>query len=224
MEVLRFSELIDEQVKAEISGKNEVIGILVDEGLDVIVLYNGYKYIYIPLLHLHSLEKYDDENPIKYDHKTIKPMFIEEDSISYRKILINAKGMFVETYVTGNKALHGYITSVLTDYFVFYSPVFKYVLVSFHHLKWLIPYPNTTTPYSLNEHELPVVPAMITVNRTFEEQLKKFINKLVVFDLGEKQEKIGVLKSVQQNFVELVTAEGHTVFLKISHIKTVHVP
>lgn len=43
---MRFSELIDEQVKAEISGKNEIIGILVDEGLDVIVLYNGYKYIY----------------------------------------------------------------------------------------------------------------------------------------------------------------------------------
>lgn len=221
---MRFANLLKEQVKTELSGKKEITGILIDEGLDVVVIYDGYKYFYIPLLHIHKLEKDFDEKHIASDKNAAQLMFLEEEAISYRKILLNAKGTFIEIYVTGNKSLHGYITSVLTDYFVFYSPVFKNVFVSFHHLKWLIPYHNMKTPYSLNEHELPVVPPGFSLQRTFEEQLRKFIDKLVVFDLGETNEKIGVIKSIQHNFVELVTAEGQKVFLKISHIKTVHVP
>lgn len=52
-----FKDLIDEEVDIEISGKAYFSGILIDNGLDILVLYNGRKYMYIPLLHLHNIKK-----------------------------------------------------------------------------------------------------------------------------------------------------------------------
>lgn len=152
------------------------------------------------------------------------PFLEESEPISFRKILMNAKGQFIELCVTGNRSIHGYITSVLNDYIVFYSPVFKTVFLSMQHIKWLIPYSTNLTPYTLSNTDLPVVPSTIPLARTFEEQLKKYIGHLLVFDLGENPNKVGLIQNISNNIVELVNAEANIVFWKLSHIKSVHLP
>lgn len=215
---------IGQEIEVEISGKTNFAGILIDLGLDMMVIFDGRKYLYIPLIHLQSLkERIDMEEAIQ---KPTEKMPIQDMShaISYRKTLMNAKGQFIEIFVTGNRSIHGYITSVLNDYLAFYSPIYKMMFISMHHLKWLRPYENKLTPYTLSNEDLPVVPANIPLARSFEEQLQKHKNQLLVFDMGDNPNKVGLLKSLKNNLVELVTASGETIFWKLAHLKSVHMP
>lgn len=222
----KFKSLIGEEVKVEISGKTTFTGILIDMGLDVLVLYNGTKYLYIPLIHMQSINDKKgsgNEEPIEKPNGSW-PFQSENESISYRKVLTNAKGQFVEIFITGNKSIHGYITSVLNDYIVFYSPVFKTMFISMQHLKWLSPYTSNRTPFTLNKSLLPVMPSNIPLVRNFEEQIKKYEGQLLVFDMGDHPEKIGLLSNISGNIVELITADGRTIFWKLSHLKSIHTP
>ncbi|MGJ7921603.1 DUF2642 domain-containing protein [Neobacillus sp. LXY-4] len=221
-----IKNLLGKEVEIEISGKTFFKGLLIDMGLDIIVLFNGEQYLYIPLMHLHNLSertiKPNEENTEKPTMKM--PFQNEQETISYRKILNNAKGQFLEIFVTGNRSIHGYITSVLNDYIVFYSPVYKTIFVSMQHLKWLIPYSTALTPYTLSNSVLPVVPSSIPLARSFEEQLKKYEGQLLVFDLGDNPDKVGLVKGISNNIVTLTTAGGQTIFWKLMHLKTVHIP
>ncbi|MFB6465654.1 DUF2642 domain-containing protein [Cytobacillus sp. Hz8] len=211
------------EVEVEISGRTYFTGILIDIGLDILVLFDGQKFLYIPFLHLHNIK----ENKIKEIAEKppeAAPLQFEKESISYRKILTNAKGQFIEIFVTGNRSIHGYITSVLNDYIVFYSPVYKRVLISMQHLKWLTPYFNQLTPYTLNTEELPIVPSTLPLSRSFEDELKKYKDQLLVFDLGDNPDKVGLMKNVSNNILELVLADGQTVYWKLLHLKTVNFP
>ncbi|RFU66188.1 DUF2642 domain-containing protein [Peribacillus saganii] len=219
-----LKSFLGKDVEVEISGKTYFSGILIDMGLDILVLFNGRKYLYIPLLHLHNIKEREVRGHEEQTEKPTNtmPFQNEKETISYRKILTNAKGQFVEIFVTGNMSIHGYITNVLNDYIVFYSPVFKTLCISMQHLKWLTPYTNNLTPYTLNNADLPVVPANMPLARSFEEQLKKFEGHLLVFDLGHDPNKVGLLKNINNNIAELVNAEGKTIFWKLMHLKTVH--
>ncbi|AZB43347.1 DUF2642 domain-containing protein [Bacillus sp. FJAT-42376] len=219
---MTYTQLIGKPVEAEITGKVKFFGHLVDAGLDIIVLFNGTQHLYIPLLHLHSIQQTNEFEDAQGDPPAM-PLQGDEQ-ISYRKTLNQAKGIFTEIYVTGNKSLHGYITNVLNDYLVFYSPVFKNVFISLHHLKWLIPYPANTSPYTLNSRELPVTIAGLSVSRNLEEQLKKQVGQMIVFDLAENPDKLGLLKNIDQNMMELIKADGQPIYLKISHVKAAHLP
>ena len=221
-----FRNLQNEYVKVEISGKTLFSGVLLDNGLDIIVLNDGEKYLYIPLNHVHNIKKSPKGETEFTLHTTGKDLPFQDDSetISYRKILNNAKGQFIELFVTGNKSIHGYITNILNDYIVFYSPVFKTILISMHHIKWLIPYTSNLTPYTLNNANLPIVPSNIPLARTFEEQLKKYTDQLLVFDLGDAPDKIGLVKNISNNIIEIITAEGTPVYWKLTHLKSVHLP
>ncbi|CAM3861684.1 DUF2642 domain-containing protein [Mesobacillus zeae] len=221
-----IKSLLGLDVKVEISGSTVVSGILIDVGLDILVLFNGKKYLYIPMIHLHNIK---ERELAGFEEKTEQPkvpmpLKSEAENISYRKILTNAKGQFLEVFVTGNRSIHGYITSVLNDYIVFYSPVFKTLFISMQHLKWLTPYMSSLAPYKLSSSELPIVPASLALARSFEEQLKKYEGKLLVFDLGDHPDKAGLVKGINHNIVELINAEGRNIFWKMHHLKTVHIP
>ncbi|GGJ66463.1 hypothetical protein GGR02_001637 [Anoxybacillus voinovskiensis] len=219
----QLKTLLGKQVRVEVSGGTIVQGVLVDVGPDIVVIYTGKEYLYIPHLHIHHIKLHiDPANQISSPFPEIPLQ--EETNISYRKTLVNAKGRFVEIYVIGNKTIHGYITSVLNDYFVFYSPVYKTMFISLQHLKWLIPYQKSITPYTLGNDLLPVQPTTLALQRSLEEQLKKTEGQLVIFDIGDHPMKIGLLKQVQNNMVELVTANGESVYWKIHHLKIVHFP
>lgn len=216
---------IGKEVEVEISGKTFFNGILIDLGLDIVVLYDGWKFLYIPILHLHNIkERISIENEQTEQPPAGTPFQPENETLSYRKVLTNAKGQFVEIYVTGNKSIHGYITSVLNDYIVFYSPVYKSLFISMQHLKWLTPYTTKLTPYTLKPEELPVVPSSIPLSRSYEEQIKKFKGQLIIFDMGDDPNKVGLMTELSNNIVELVTASGTKVYWKLMHLKTAHLP
>ena len=215
--------LIGKDVVIEISGKTMLSGILIDLGPDILVIFDGLKYLYIPLIHLHNIRERIAEEAIQKPAGNV-PIEEMSDSLSYRKTLTNAKGKFVEVFVTGNQSIHGYITSVLNDYIVLYSPVYKDMLISMHHLKWLTPYHNSLTPYTLSNEKLPVVPSSMPLARSFEEQLQKYDGKLLVFDLGNHPDKVGLVTSILNNIVHIITAGGESVYWKLSHLKTIHIP
>ncbi len=215
--------LLDHYVELDISGKAVPIrGKLIDLGQDILVLHNGTQFLYVPLIHLQQLRLSVRENQ-DVDAPEI-PFEPQNDPISYRKVLMNAKGMFSELYIAGNQSIHGYLTSVMNDFFVFYSPVYHSVIVSLSHLKYLIPYNPNVTPYTLTPEQFPLKPSPITLARTFDQQLRKLIGEFVILDLGENPNKIGVLKSIDQNMIELSTAGGNAVYLHFDHVKTVHLP
>ncbi|MFX3633024.1 MAG: DUF2642 domain-containing protein [Candidatus Pristimantibacillus sp.] len=215
--------LLDHHVELEISGKMTPIrGKLIEFGQDILVLHNGTKFLYVPLIHLQQLKVYaPEEETILVPELPYEPF---NDAISYRKILMNAKGMFSEIYITGNQSIHGYLTTVMNDFFVFYSPVYHTVIISLHHLKYLIPYTPNVTPYTLTAEQFPLKPSPLTLSRTFDQQLRKLIGEFVVLDLGENPNKTGVLKAVDQSMIEIATASGNAVFIHFDHVKTVHVP
>lgn len=219
-----LQNLIEQNVELEVSGGNIFRGILVDLGQDIIVLFNGKDFFYIPFLHVHNLRQKNLDDLEMYENSSVSLLNDDQTPISYRKTLVNAKGRFVEIFVTGNKSVHGYVTSVMNDYFVFYSPVYKTMFISLNHLKWLTPYQSNITPYTLGNEELPVKPVSIPLQRSLEEQLKKMEGNLAVFDLGDHPLKIGMLKQVRDNLIELVAAGGETVYWKIPHIKTIYIP
>lgn len=218
-----MTELIGENVYIELTKKSYFKGILTDVGSDILILYDGQKFFYIPWLHVRSLQL-NSSTDDQVDKPTESSLAEETESISYRKILTNAKGMFAEISVIGNLTFHGYILSVLSDYFVFYSPVFKTMYISLSHLKWITPYNKNITPYTLSNTSLPVNPSNAPLLRSFEDQLKKGEGKLVVIDGGGDPMKIGLLKGVKDNLLEIAIASGETVYLKLTHVKSLHFP
>lgn len=220
-----FNELIGKNIEIEISGGNFLHGMLVDSGLDILVLYVGktQTFFYIPLVHIQRVkEAKKEENSTVYHPPSEKPLETESLSISFRGILTNARGRFVEVYITGNKSIYGYLTSIMNNHFVFYTPVYKTVFISMDHVKWLIPYPEQLTPYSIDNQTLPAAPAPIPLARSFEDQCKKLENQLVVIDGGDSSEKIGLLKKVWNKQLTLITAEREIVYRNLEHVKTIH--
>ncbi|MCC2931168.1 DUF2642 domain-containing protein [Bacillus mojavensis] len=221
-----LNQFLDTDVEVVISGDTRFVGTLIDIGQDIFVIFDGCNYLYIPLLHLHQMNKAintNTEKPILIDPEDTM-MEAENNSFSYRNTLNKVKGKFIEIYVTGDRSIHGYVTSVLNDYIVFFSPVFKTLFISMHHLKWFTPYSTEQTPYTLDNSQLPVVPSSVSLVRNFEEQIKKYVGQLVIFDMGEVPEKVGLLKDVSNNIIELINASGESIIWKLNHLKTMHLP
>lgn len=222
--LIDFRDLLGKYIEVEISGGLFHKGTLMDAGLDIIVLFDdtANTFLYIPFVHIQRLKETSRDETSYYDIPSEKPFATEQ--ISYRKILNLAKGMFLQVYVNENKPLHGYLTSIMNDYFVFYSPVYKTMFISMNHLKWLIPYPSNATPYSLNNQNLPLKPQSVPLARSFDEHLKKLENQLVILDGEDNPEKIGLLQKVHNKRAILITAEGEPIYRNLEHIKIIHLP
>ncbi|XID93647.1 DUF2642 domain-containing protein [Paenibacillaceae bacterium WGS1546] len=214
---------LNQSVSLTVSGiRVPVKGRLIDLGADILVLHNGSQFLYVPLVHIQQLTRCP---PLESNFGVpAEPPLDPATELSYRKVLLNAKGMFTELFIAGSQTVHGYVTSIMNDFFVFYSPMFRSLYVSMRHLKILVPYDPQTTPYALEQEKFPVHPTTASLARTFEQQLKKFENEFVILDLGEHPEKIGLLKSVRNNLLELVTADGASTFIHLDHVKTIHRP
>lgn len=220
---MNMKNQITKYIKLEISGKKFLSGMLCDVGSDLWVIFNGTDYLYIPTVHIQNWQflKQDEIDEITFSDEPA-PIYNHNEEISLRKTLTSAKGIFTEIYVTSNQALHGYIISIMNNYFVFYSPIYKTMFISLNHLKWLIPYANNQRPYGLGNASLPVSPSNITFARSFEVQLEKLMGELIVFNIGENENVIGKIQGIKNNFVELITAKEDPVYIHLQHIKTVH--
>lgn len=211
-------QLINESVNIEISGKKKMGGTIIESGSDTIVLFNGKDYVYIPIIHIQNI-KVDEENEYDYSASIPSPSILSEDELSLRRVLTQAKGMFVEIYITGKQPIHGFITSIMNNYFVFHSPIFKTMYITIHHLKWLIPYLDNQRPYGLESHNYQIQTQNTLLARTFDVQIEKFKDKVVIFDIGDY---IGKINNVDGKIIELQTARENPVIINIHHIKTLH--
>lgn len=217
--------LVKEIVQIEISGKNLIKGTLIDVGCDVLVLFNGTDFVYIPTNHIQCLTT-DLTDDFEIKVPTEFPSIIMEDDdkedLSIIKVLKQAKEEFVEIYVTGSQSLHGTITSIRDNYFVFHSPIYKEMYIALNHLKWLIPNSKNQKPYGLDNHNFLVQKSIESLASTFESQVGNLKNKLVVFNIGEKKKHIGKINNVENQIVEIQTAKTYPIYLNLSHIKTLH--
>ncbi|ARU62817.1 DUF2642 domain-containing protein [Tumebacillus avium] len=220
----RFRSYLGTQVEVEVSGGKWLSGTLADVGTDVLVMLIRERYHYIPFVHVQKLKARPAGAEELDAAEILNPVQVEAASLSYRNLLIHLRGQFVELYVSGKETVHGYLTSVMNNYFVFYSPVYKTIYISLEHLKWLIPYPQGTTPYSLQNSLLPVNPNPLPLSRSFDEQCKKLVGQLVVFDFADKADKIGLLKTVENSRIELINAGGESCHWNLHHLKAVHLP
>lgn len=201
--------------------KNSIHGEIIDIGDDIVVVYGDNRFIYIPIHHLQQMRLARNRNDMA-DAAPPDPA-IDHSHISYRKILMNSRGIFSEVSI-GDKALHGYVTAIMNDYFVFFSPLHRSVFISLKHLKYIVPYPINTTPFSLRLEHFPVQPASISLSRTLDQQLHKLEGQLVTLNLGTKPYRAGLLKKLDNNLLELVEAEGTSQIMHTDHIQSVHLP
>ncbi|WP_156291660.1 DUF2642 domain-containing protein [Oceanobacillus salinisoli] len=213
-----FNHYLNKQIEVKTSDDKYHTGILVDEGTDVIVLFNGEDLIYISNRHLHQVKQYLGEKNMSLDKNDI-PII---NHLSLRKTLNSLKGDYTAISVGNTETVHGYVTNVMTDYFVYYSPVYKTMFIPFRQLKWLIPYKSEETPYALEKEKLRIKPSHITLARTFDVQLEKLKGHIILLDFGLYADRIGQLKEVTDNFMELKAARGDSVYIHLSHIKSVH--
>lgn len=220
---MSYQDFIGKKVDLEISGKIKWTGLLIDSGLDILVINNGRQFVYVPFFHIQHC-KLNNSGDSEIQNPSGSTIDSDMDPISYRKILNNAKGIFLEIYVTGKQPIYGYLTNILSNYFVFYSPVFKTMFIPLTHLKWLIPKDRHIMPYLLKKDQIPSNPSQLTLARTFREQLQKLEGNMVIFDLGEEPDKVGMLQKIQNNVLELVMADGEKIYWNLQHLKTVHLP
>lgn len=220
-----MQNLNKEFVMIEVSGGKILNGSFVDSSNDIIVLYAKSQFVYVPKDHIHSLEiDYDNENNIEQPSHI--PTFISQVNdvdLNLANLLSLAKGMHVEIMVTKNIALHGVITAVNDDYFVFESPIYKTMFIAIKHLKWIIPYFKDELPYGLNKQEF----LNLSSNKnqpyknTFASQISEFTNQLVILNLGKDFSQIGRITSVKGQILELLDGKSNIVFFNLSHIQIV---
>ncbi|MBB6023391.1 hypothetical protein HNR77_004491 [Paenibacillus sp. JGP012] len=211
-------------IEFELSGcKLPIQGEVIDVGEDIMVVYGNQRYIYVPLHHLQTMHfTRSEENTTNMNVPAPDPE-MDHNNISYRKVLMNARGKFSEISI-GRRTLHGYITSIMNDYFIFYSPLHQSVYVSIHHLKYIIPSPSNSRPFAMDHQHFPIQPSSISLSRTLDQQLQKMVGELVILNLDYKPEQTGLLKNVNDKLIEVIDAEGCTRFMHTSHVQTLHLP
>ncbi|MFC0190518.1 DUF2642 domain-containing protein [Fictibacillus aquaticus] len=217
--MFQMKHLLKKHIILKMTGGKVLEGILADVGNDILVLLSSDQYYYIPLLHIHKIRVNSSKSEAFSTSGPLISSAEKEKAISYRSILTQAKGLLTQIHVSGKQDLRGYITHVMSDYFVFYSPIYKTIYIPLFHLKWLTLCNEDNIPLTLEEAAAPA-----PLSRSWEEQLKKFEGRLVVFDLGTDSDKVGMLKKIDGSAVELVTTKGETLYHKLNHLKSVYVP
>lgn len=219
-----IQSLIKEVVQIEVSGKKLINGTVVDLGSDLMVLFNGTDFVYIPLNHIQSFGV-DRNNENDIEDPTEFPLIIaneNKDDLSFKEALTQATGKNVEIYVTDGQPLHGHITCIMNDYIVFFSPIYKTMYISVKHLKWLIPYPQSERLYDMDIPKKPIQSNNHSLASSFEEQVQKYKNTLVALNVGGNKSYIGIIKNVEKQVVEFQRARSAPFYLNLDHIKTLH--
>lgn len=115
-----------EYVTVSLLGDQLFKGIIFDSGSDIIVLFNGENFIYIPVSHIEYIVA--DTPDTEFAGPTNSPVIPLDDNkknLSFESILKEAKGIYQELCVINKKYVYGKVLEVMEDYLVFYSPVHK---------------------------------------------------------------------------------------------------
>ena len=110
----------------------------------------------------------------------------------------------------------------MTDYFVFQSPIYKTMFIPTSHIKWLIPYADGYKLYGSEYNSSPTQASNETFASSFEKQVENFINKLVVFNINERESFIGLINHVEEQIVKFHSTKSSPLYINMRHIKTLH--
>ncbi|RAP74150.1 hypothetical protein [Paenibacillus montanisoli] len=213
-----------ENMIVEVTGKQLLPGKLVDVGPDILVLYHQDRYLYIPTAHVYSL-KPDAVGSDDSIGGTDEPsVLLHTDPITLSSVLQEAKGLFVEIYVSGSKPIHGYLHGIMNDFLVIHSPIYNAVYVSTRHMKWLIPYPTSHIPYARSVDKMSMKPLAPVGAGSFEDLCKKEEGNMVVMDVGGQTAKLGVIKKVNSGIIDFIDANGSNKLINVHHVKTMYAP
>jgi len=215
-----LASMVGKTVELDIVGSIKRTGILIDFGTDVLVIYDGDNYLYVPGGHIRHVRQSHVSIPNLHesDHEHVQ----SEYDLTYHKILLESQGMLCQISLSKTFSIFGYVTYVHQDYFVFSSPVHHTLLIPIFHLKWLIPYPDGFTPHTRPQYSHNTQSSPFKLARTFEEQMKRMIGSIVAFDLGINPEMVGYLQNVRNQTAELVSANQKRFYWNLHHIKTAH--
>ncbi len=221
----KLIESFDEEiVELEISGGKFITGSIIDSSNEIVVIFDGTDYLYIPFNHIHNL-MISSNNDDSIDAPTEPSSILSKDEnsdLTLMKVLEAAKDIYTEIYVTGSLPLHGYISKIMDDYFVFQSPVYKTMYIALDHLKWVIPYSDSKKPYGLTDLVFSIKPYNIALSDVFDKQIEQMKHELVVVNLGEKNHYLGRINNIIGRIVEIQTARGQFSYITLDHIRTLH--
>ena len=217
-----WQEYQKEYVTVSLVGDNHFKGIIFDSGADIIVLFNGENFFYIPISHIEYIAADTPDTEFKQPSTFPNTPLNKKEELTLDSILNEAKGVYQELCVINKKILHGTILEVLEDYIAFYSPIYKKIYVAKKHLKWLSPYLQNERPYDLSEVEFNWKQVEKEFKVNFIQQLMALSNKLVILNLGEKISHIGKVENISDKMLELKTVKGKNMFVNIEHIQTFH--
>jgi hypothetical protein len=214
---------VGEPVHLELLGKKEVSGVLIDFGSDVLVLRKQDEFYYIPLVHIREirlLSKEEADSITQLDVSTAPPL---ANKLSLIEVLrAAAKGVFVEISVTASLPVHGHITHVMDDYIVFFSPVYQTMIIPFQHIKWIIPYPDSSRPYGFSQSIRQESDAAVKIfARTFDSQIKSMKGAFITCNIGDKESISGKLIHKETHFFDLLTVKEQHIYVNVHHMKTV---
>jgi len=215
-----------EIVKLELTGKKILKGIIIDNSSELVVLFNGKEFFYIPVNHIHEIKiDYINEDGLKIPSsiKQDKIFNDKNEKMTFAKVLTKSLGTFLEIQVLNNQPLHGYISSILDDYIVFQSPIYKKMYIPIKHIKTIVPYSLNQKPYQLSDEELLINACNESFPKTFEAQIENLRNKLAVLNINEKNNFTGVITEVKGSIIEFRTAKD-SIYYNLQHIKTIHTP
>ncbi|MEK4229774.1 DUF2642 domain-containing protein [Solibacillus sp. FSL H8-0538] len=204
-----------ETITLELSGNTLIKGSIIDLSRDIVVLFNGIDFLYIPVEHIQHVTKASNENEAVVEPSELPS--INKNELTLPGILTQALGFYTELYVMRNESLHGYITHVLQDYFVFHSPIYKTMYIASKHLKSLIPYPHNQLPYGLHRDNA----APSDLEPTLAAQLAKMTNELVILNQSTKPYHIGKIMKMDGPFIEMQSARMANTYVNLEHVKIV---
>ena len=215
--------LVQEIVRFEITGKKMVSGTLIDVGSDTMCCSRHGFHVYS--FQLYPELETDRDNEDNVQPPTELPSIVAEDTqdeLSFEKVLEQAKGRLVEIFVSGNQSLHGTITAIMNNYFVFQSPIYKTMFIPTDHIKWLIPFDQGHKLYGAEYNFTSAQATSETFASSFAKQVEKFIKKFVVLNINERESFIGIINKVEEQIVEFQSAKTSPIYLNMRHIKTLH--
>jgi len=215
-----------EIVKLEITGKKILKGIIIDSSSELVVLFNGKEFFYIPVSHIHEMKiDYFNEDGLKIPSSVTQDKIFNEtnEEMTFAKVLTKSLGTFLEIQVLNNQPFHGYISNILKDYIVFQSPIYKKMFIPIKHIKTIVPYSNNQKPYQLSDGEFSINLCNENFPNTFEAQIENFKNRLTVLNVGERNNFTGVITEVKGSIIEFRTAKDN-IYYNVQHIKTIHTP
>ncbi|PZD95094.1 hypothetical protein DNH61_14465 [Paenibacillus sambharensis] len=224
------------QVELQLAGAEKtLLGTLAELGTDMaVVVHSSGKPFYVPLPQIRRMKLKEQcanpcdglvEKAIAEYPDLLGRARTEGNAISYRKMLLHAKGMFTEAVLNGaNAVLSGYLSSIMNDYLVFYSPVWQTVMVRLDRICYISPFREGAAPFNLPPEQLPLRPSSLTLARAFEQQLQKMAGRVVSFNLDTGRGATGMLIRAEDKMIWLCTVTGRMEWLHASSISSVHLP